>query len=54
MSKNNMGFIGNLLSTGVNIINVPFKAVDKIVLNENSFLSSPLDDVSKIVKNVDE
>lgn len=54
-----MGFLGDILSTAVNIVNIPAEMVDKVVINpilnaDENFLSTPLVKVSKIVKKVDE
>jgi len=49
-----MGPLGNILSTAVNIINVPLEVLDKVILEEDGCFASPLREVSKIVGKVDE
>lgn len=49
-----MGFLGDILSTAVNIVNIPAEIVDKVIIDEDNVLASPLREVSKIVKKVDE
>jgi len=52
-----MGLFGNILSTAVNIINIPAEAIDKVILEDDSeegTFSLIGREVSKIVKKVDE
>jgi hypothetical protein len=52
-----MGLFGNILSTGVNIINIPAEIIDKVILEDDSkegTFSSAGREVSKIVKKIDE
>ena len=54
-----MGLLGDLLSTTVNIVNIPAKVIDEVIFDDNtdrgeSTISAPLDVLSKVVKKVDE
>lgn len=52
-----MGLLGGLLSTAVNIVNIPAEIVDKVILEDESkegTFSSIGRTTSKIVKKIDE
>ena len=51
-----MGLFGDILSTVVNVVNIPAEIADAAIgcEKDESFFSAPGKEVSKIVKKVDE
>jgi len=48
-----MGLLGDLFATSVNLLNVPAKVVDELIV-EDKFFSTPGEAIAKELKKIDD